>query len=139
MARNMFADEPETTGEELDLRKLFLRFLEKDDWTDKLALGFGKIRGRIHRPQRDTKLSKELRLLVPDMKEVEKAYVEMTSGYKDLFNKRAPSFCGSRIRVPTYTDCYDDYRQRASILTLSFLKVTPFPLDISNWVSVGLI
>jgi len=82
MARNMFADEPETTGEELDLRKLFLRFLEKDDWTDKLALGFGKIRGRIHRPQRDTKLSKELRLLVPDMKEVEKAYVEMTSGYK---------------------------------------------------------
>ena len=101
MARNMFADEPETTGEELDLRKLFLRFLEKDDWTDKLVLGFGKIRGRIHRPQRDTKLSKELRLLVPDMKEVEKAYVEMTSGYKDFIRDVVKA---SRLRQATRID-----------------------------------
>jgi hypothetical protein len=84
MAQNMFTDEPETTGEELDLKKLFAQFLEKDDWTDKLASGYGKIRSKIRRPQRDTKLPKELRILVPDMKEVEKAYVEMTSGYKDF-------------------------------------------------------
>jgi hypothetical protein len=84
MAQNISTDEPETTGEELDLKKLFARILEKDDWTDKLASGYGKIRGKIRRPQRDTKLPKELRLLVPDMREVEKAYVEMTSGYKDF-------------------------------------------------------
>ena len=84
MAQSMFTDEPETNGEELDLKKLFARILEKDDWTDKLASGYGKIRGKIRRPQRDTKLPKELRLLVPDMKEVEKAYVEMTIGYKDF-------------------------------------------------------
>jgi len=84
MVQNMFTDEPETNGEELDLKKLFVRILEKDDWADKLASGYGKIRGKIRRPQRDTKLPKELRLLVPDMKEVEKAYVEMTSGYKDF-------------------------------------------------------
>ena len=83
-AQNMFTDGPETTGEELDLKKLFARILEKDDWTDKLASGYEKIRGKISRPQRDTKLPKELRLLVPDMKEVEKAYVEMISGYKDF-------------------------------------------------------
>ena len=84
MVQNMFTDEPETNGEELDLKKLFVRILEKDDWADKLASGYGKIRGKIRRPQRDTKLPKELRLLVPDMKEVEKAYVEMTIGYKDF-------------------------------------------------------
>src|SRR5437879_11231799 len=84
MAQNMFTDKPETTGEELDLKKLFARILEKEDWTDKLASGYEKIRGKIRRPQKDTKLSKELRLLVPDMREVERAYVEMTSGYKDF-------------------------------------------------------
>jgi len=84
IAQDMFTDEPENTGEELDLKKLFARILEKDDWTDKLASGYGKIRGKVRRPQRDTKLPKELRLLVPDMREVEKAYVEMTSGYKDF-------------------------------------------------------
>jgi len=80
----MFTDEPEKTGDELDLKKLFIRILEKEDWTDKLASRLSKIRGAIRRPQKDTRLSKELRLLVPDMKEVEKAYVEMTSGYKDF-------------------------------------------------------
>jgi len=84
MTQSMFTDEPETNGEEFDLKKLFVRILEKDDWTDRLASGYGKIRGKIRRPRRDTKLSKELLLLVPDMKEVEKAYIEMTSGYKDF-------------------------------------------------------
>jgi len=84
MAKSMFTDEAETNGEELDLKKLFARILEKDDWTDKLASGYGKIRGKIHRPQKNTKLPKELRLLVPNVREVEKAYVEMTSGYKDF-------------------------------------------------------
>jgi hypothetical protein len=62
MAQKMFADEPETSGEELDLKKLFARILEKEDWTDKLASGLGRIRSMIHRPHRDTRLSKELRL-----------------------------------------------------------------------------
>ncbi len=122
MARNMFADEPETTGEELDLRKLFLRFLEKDDWTDKLALGFGKIRGRIHRPQRDTKLSKELRLLVPDMKEVEKAYVEMTSGYKDFIRDVVKT---SRLRQATR-------KETSSTVEPSRTDLRPSRLDLSR-------
>jgi hypothetical protein len=35
---------------------------------DKLASVLARVRGRIHLPHEDTKLSKELRLLVPDMK-----------------------------------------------------------------------
>ena len=101
MAQSMFTDEPETTGEELDLKKLFARILEKDDWTDKLASGYGKIRGKIRQPRRDTKLSKELLLLVPDMKEVEKAYVEMTSGYKDFIRDVVKA---SRLRQATRAD-----------------------------------
>jgi len=84
MARATFTDEPETTGQEFDLKELFVRILEKEDWTDKLAALLARVRGRIHLPHEGTKLSKELRLLVPDMNEVEKAYVEMTSGYKDF-------------------------------------------------------
>jgi len=84
MARDTFTDEPETTGEEFDLKELFVRILEKEDWTDKLASVLARVRGRVHLPHEDTKLSEELRLLVPDMKEVEKAYLEMTSGYKDF-------------------------------------------------------
>ena len=84
MAQNMFTDEPETTEEELDLKELFVRILGKEDWTDKLASGFRKIRSMIHRPRGDTELPEDLRLLIPDMKEVERAYVEMTSGYKDF-------------------------------------------------------
>jgi len=103
MAQSMFTDEPETNGEELDLKKLFARILEKDDWTDKLASGYGKIRGRIHRPQRDTRLSKGLRLLVPDMKEVGKAYVEMTSGYKDFIRDVVKA---SRLRQEIQKDTY---------------------------------
>jgi hypothetical protein len=118
MAQHIFTDEPEPMGEEGDLQKLFVRILEKQDWTDRLALGLGKIRNRIieprggskssrklrtvsNRPHGETKLPeqlrtkttrphwdrhlpKELRSLVPDMREVEKAYAEMTSGYKDF-------------------------------------------------------
>jgi hypothetical protein len=105
MAQNMSTDEPEATGEELDLKKLFARILEKDDWTDKLASGYGKIRGKIRRPQRDTELSKELRLLVPDMKEVEKAYVEMTSGYKDFIRDVLKT---SRLRQEIQKDTLSD-------------------------------
>jgi len=65
MARDTFTDEPETTGEEFDLKELFVRILEKEDWTDKLASVLARVRGRIHLPHEDTKLSKELRLLVP--------------------------------------------------------------------------
>jgi len=105
MAQNMFTDKPETTGEELDLKKLFARILEKEDWTDKLASGYGKIRGKIRRPQKDTKLSKELRLLAPDMKEVEKAYVEMTSGYKEFIRDVLKA---SRLRQEIQKDTLSD-------------------------------
>ena len=105
MAQNMFTDKPETTGEELDLKKLFARILEKEDWTDKLASGYGKIRSKIRRPQKDTKLSKELRLLVPDMRDVEKAYVEMTSGYKDFIRDVLKA---SRLRQEIQKDTLSD-------------------------------
>jgi len=98
LAQNMFTDEPEKTGDELDLKKLFIRILEKEDWTDKLASRLSTIRGTIRRPQKDTRLSKELRLLVPDIKEVEKAYVEMTSGYKDFIRDVVKA---SRLRQMT--------------------------------------
>ena len=118
MAQKIFADEPGSMGEEVNLQKLFVRILEREDWTDKLASGLGKIRNKIIRPRGDLKssqeartmidrphdgirlskepriksnrthwdpnLPKELRLLVPDMREVEKAYVEMTTGYKEF-------------------------------------------------------
>ena len=118
MAQHIFTYEPEPMEEGVDLQKLFVRILEKQDWTDRLASGLGKIRKRIieprgdskssrklrtvsnrphgetklpeqlrtktTRPHWDTHLPKELRSLVPDMREVEKAYAEMTSGYKDF-------------------------------------------------------
>ncbi len=101
MAQNLFTDEPETTGEELDLKAAFARILEKEDWTDKLASGLGKIRSKIHRSHSGTELSKELRLLVPDMREVEKAYVEMTSGYKDFIRE---VWKATRLRQATQND-----------------------------------
>ena len=114
-------DEPEPMGGEVDLQKLFIRILERKDWTDTLASGLGKIRSRItqshadtksskglrtvgnrphgeakhseqfrpktSRPRRDTNIPKELQSLVPDMREVEKAYAEMTNGYKDFIRE----------------------------------------------------
>jgi hypothetical protein len=119
MAQKIFTDEPETIWEQEDLQKLFVRILEKEDWTDRLAARLGKIRNKITPPKKkkvkvsketrvvinhphadrkpseerravmnrshwDTNLPAELRLLVPDMREVEKAYVEMTTGYKEF-------------------------------------------------------
>ena len=118
MAQKIFTDEPEPIGEQEDLKKLFVRILEREDWTDRLAAALDKIRNKITPPKKrvkvskeprfdvnhphtgrkpseerrammnrshwDTKLPAELRLLVPDMREVEKAYVEMTTGYKEF-------------------------------------------------------
>jgi hypothetical protein len=118
MAQKIFTDEPEPIVEQEDLQKLFVRILEREDWTDRLASGLGKIRNKITPPKKKVKVSKEprvvinhphtdrkpseerrpmmnrsqwdtnlpaeLRLLVPDMREVEKAYVEMTTGYKEF-------------------------------------------------------
>ena len=118
MAQKIFTDEPEPKGEQEDLQKLFVRILEREDWTDRLASGLGKIRNKISPPKKRVKVSKEprvvinhpradhkpseesrammngshrdanlpteLRRLVPDMREVKKAYVEMTTGYKDF-------------------------------------------------------
>jgi hypothetical protein len=118
MAQKILTDEPEPIGAQEDLQKLFVRILEREDWTDRLASGLGKIRNKISPPKRRVKVSKEprvvvshphadrkpseerrpmmnrshwdtnlpaeLRLLVPDMREVEKAYVEMTTGYKEF-------------------------------------------------------
>ena len=118
IAQKIFTDEPEPIVEQEDLQKLFVRILEREDWTDRLASGLGKIRNKITPPNKKVKVSKEtrvvtyrlhadrkpseerrammnlshwdmnlpaeLRLLVPDMREVEKAYVEMTTGYKEF-------------------------------------------------------
>ena len=118
MAQKIFTDEPEPSGEQEDLQKLFVRILEREDWTDKLVSGLDKIRDNISQPTKKVKVSKEprvvvnhphadhkpseehrammnqsqwdtnipdeLRLLIPDMREVEKAYVEMTTGYKEF-------------------------------------------------------
>ena len=61
IAQKIFIDEPEPIGEEINLQKLFVRILEKEDWTDKLASGLGKIRNKIIRPRGDAKSSKEAR------------------------------------------------------------------------------
>jgi hypothetical protein len=118
MAQKIFTDEPEPIVEQEDLQKMFVRILEREDWTDRLASGLGKILNKISSPAKKVKVSKEhrvvinhphadrkpseerrammnrshwdtnlpaeLRLLVPDMREVEKAYVEMTTGYKEF-------------------------------------------------------
>lgn len=118
MAQHIFTDEPEAVGGEMVLQRLFVRILDKQDWTDKLASGLCKIREKITQPSRNTKsaetlrtvndrphrdakppeqlrtknrrprwdpnLPKDLQSLVPDMREVAKAYAEMTNGYKDF-------------------------------------------------------
>ena len=82
----MVDDNPrfESEVEEFDFKQVIERILGKEDWTDKLASGLGKLRSLIRRPQHDTPLPEDLRQLIPDMKEVEMAYVEMTQGYKDF-------------------------------------------------------
>lgn len=83
LAEDIFALEPDVT-EEVDLKALFARILWKEDWTDKLAARLGKFKGLLHRPQKDTDLPEDLRLLIPNMSDVERAYGEITSGYKDF-------------------------------------------------------
>jgi len=86
-ALEMFDHQPESTAEEYDFKQFFTRILEEKDWTDELESAAIKVRNRFHLPHlraTDTKLSKELTSLIPDMKEVAKAYEEMTTGYKEF-------------------------------------------------------
>jgi hypothetical protein len=61
IALRIFTDEPKTVEEEVDLKRMFVRILEKDDWTDKVASGLGKIRKVITRPSPNTKSSNKTR------------------------------------------------------------------------------
>src|SRR2546425_5667534 len=83
-ALELFAQEEEVTGVEYDFETLFARILWERDWTDKLASILSKVRNHFRLRNTDTKLSGELRELIPDMTEVAKAYEEMTSGYKEF-------------------------------------------------------
>jgi hypothetical protein len=83
-ALELFEHEEGANGIEYDFETLFARILWERDWTDKLGSILGKIRNRFHLRNTDTKLSAELRALIPDMNEVAKAYDEMTHGYKEF-------------------------------------------------------
>jgi len=83
LAEDIFALEPDVT-EEVDLKALFERILGKEDWTDKLAAQLGRFKALLHRPQKETELPEDLKQLIPDMRDVERAYVDITSGYKDF-------------------------------------------------------
>lgn len=87
MAGYMFTDEPVIVEEEPDLQSMFARILWKEDWTDKASSALGRIFHHSSEDRNsgdDTELPDELGLLVPDMKEVEQAYVELTSGYMEF-------------------------------------------------------
>ena len=83
-ALEMFDHQPETKAEEYNFKEFFTRILQEKDWTDKLESAIVKVLNRFHPRTTDTKLSKELKALIPDMKEVAKAYDEMTTGYKEF-------------------------------------------------------
>src|SRR5207244_12039331 len=83
LAEDMFALEADV-AEEVDLKALFERILGQEDWTDKLAGQLGRFKGRFHRPQKQTELPENLKQLIPNMGDVERAYLEITSGYKDF-------------------------------------------------------
>ena len=92
----MFEHQPVPAAEEFDFGELFARILWEKDWTDKLESVVAKIRNRFRIRNTDTKLSKELKALIPDMREVAKAYDEMTTGYKEFIQtildaKQSPS------------------------------------------------
>ncbi len=80
----MFDHQPEPAAEEFDFGELFTRILWEKDWTDKLESVVVKIRNQFHIRNTNTKLSRELKALIPDMREVEKAYDEMTTSYKEF-------------------------------------------------------
>jgi len=95
-ALEMFEHQPVPAAEEFDFGELFARILWEKDWTDKLESVVVKIRNRFRIRNTDTKLSKELKALIPDMREVAKAYDEMTTGYKEFIQtildaKQSPS------------------------------------------------
>ena len=83
-ALEMFDHQPEKKAEEYNFKEFFTRILQEKDWTDKLESAVVKVLNRFHPRTTDTKLSKELKALIPDMKEVAKAYDEMTTGYKEF-------------------------------------------------------
>ncbi len=83
-ALELFEHEEQTIGKEHDFGELFVRILWEKDWTDKLGSILSNVRSRFHLRNTDTKLSGELRALIPDMNEVATAYGEMTSGYKEF-------------------------------------------------------
>lgn len=73
--------------EEFDFKDAIARILGKEDWTDKVAAGFGRLRGLLHRHQEDTALPEDLKTLIPDMKQVAVSYGEMIEGYKDFIRE----------------------------------------------------
>ena len=73
--------------EEFDFKEAIARVLGKEDWTDKVAAGIGRLRGMFHRHQEDTKLPDDLKTLIPDMKQVAVSYGEMIEGYKDFIRE----------------------------------------------------
>ena len=92
----MFEHQPKPGAADFDFGELFTRILWEKDWTDKLESILVKIRNRFHIRNTDTKLSKELKVLIPDMREVAKAYDEMATGYKKFIQtildaKKSPS------------------------------------------------
>ena len=112
-ALEMFDHPPEPTAVEYDFKEFFTRILSERDWTDKLESAVGKVRNRFHPRSTDTELpeeshdrntdtmlSKELKALIPDMKEVAKAYDEMTTGYKEFIQNviDAKQFRGSKAK-----------------------------------------
>jgi len=80
----MFDHQPERTEEEYDFKLFFVRILEEKDWTDKLESAVVKVRNRFYPRNTDTELSRALKALIPDMREVAKVYDEMTTGYKEF-------------------------------------------------------
>ena len=95
-ALEMFEHQPVPAAEAFDFGELFTRILWEKDWTDKLESVVVKVRNLFRIRNTDTKLSEELKALIPDMKEVAKAYDEMTTRYKEFIQtvldaKQSPS------------------------------------------------
>lgn len=97
MADQMFTDEPIVVDEEPDLQSMFARLLWKEDWTDKVSNGLGRLFRHSDRDVEDDVLNEnievedplpeELEALIPDMGEAKRAYNEMTSDYLDFIRQ----------------------------------------------------
>lgn len=87
MADQIFTDEPLIVDEEPDLQSMFARLLWKEDWTDKVSNGLGRL---FHRSmetvesESDDQFPEELADLIPNMEEVKQVYDEMTNDYLDF-------------------------------------------------------